>query len=204
EDLETSYNNEMATVVKTKMQPLYDEIIKLEETITPVRKGFILDFSAGSIVKYDSFKINKSSITNTSVWMTIGYDGFKTDTADNSYFSILGLSRLVIDNADELYKSGVDERYTTWDNGVRLAFNTANQKFSFSGEIISRKLFNTSSAGSDFVTKYLLSADFQIGKNQRLAFTYGRDFENRITKEGNVIALLNFVTGFFNKKTFDK
>jgi hypothetical protein len=86
EDLETSYNNEMATVVKTKMQPLYDEIIKLEETITPVRKGFILDFSAGSIVKYDSFKINKSSITNTSVWMTIGYDGFKTDTADNSYF----------------------------------------------------------------------------------------------------------------------
>jgi len=102
-----------------------------------------------------------------------------------------------------LYKSGVDERYSSWDNGVRLAFNTASQKFSFSGEFISRKLFNTPSTGKDFVIKYLLSVDLQLGKNQRLSFTYGRDFENRITKDGNVIGLLNFVTGFFNKKTLE-
>jgi hypothetical protein len=101
-----------------------------------------------------------------------------------------------------LYKSGVDERYTSWDNGLRLVFNTANQKFSISGEIISRKLFNPPSTGRSFVTKYLLSAELQIGKNQRLSFTYGRDFENRITKEGNVIGLLNFATGFFSKKNF--
>lgn len=202
EDLEDRYNEQMMAEIKSKMESLYEDIIDLEETITPVRKGFILDFSAGTIVKYNNYKINSSSLTNSSFWITIGFDGLKTDTADNSYFSILGLSRLVIDNADELYKSGVDERYTTWDNGLRLAFNTTNQKFTFSGEIISRRLFNTPSAGKDFVTKYLLSAEFQVGKNQRLSFTYGRDFENRITKDGNVIGLLNFVTGFFSKKTF--
>ena len=202
EDLEDRYNDQMMSEIKSKMESLYEEIIDLEETITPVRKGFILDFSAGTIIKYDNFKINSSSLTNSSFWVTIGYDGLKTDTADNSYFSVLGLSRLVMNNADELYKSGVDERYASWDNGLRLAFNTTNQKFTFSGEIISRRLFNTPSAGKDFVTKYLLSAELQIGKNQRLSFTYGRDFENRITKEGNVIGLLNFVTGFFSKKTF--
>ena len=201
EDLQAKYNNERAGIINTKMRPLYDEIIKLEETITPVRKGFILDFSAGTIIKYNDFKINSSSLTNSAAWVTIGYDGFKTDSADNSYFTILGLSRLIIDNADELYKSGVSERYSTWDNGVRLAFNTANQKFMFSGEIISRKIFDAVSGGNDFVAKYLLSAELQIGKNQRLSFTYGRDFENRITKDGNVIGLLNFVKGFFNKKT---
>jgi hypothetical protein len=202
EDLEAVYNNERAAVINEQMREQYADVVKLEETITPVRKGFILDFSAGTIVKYDSSKINASSLTNSSVWLTIGYDGFKTDTADNSYFSILGLSRLVIDNADELYKSGVNERYTSWDNGVRLGFNTASQKFAFSGEIISRRLFNTPSAGKKVVTKYLFSVELQIGKNQRLSFSYGRDFENRITKDGNVIGLLNFVTGFFNKKTF--
>jgi len=203
EDLQAVYNHERATVVNAQMRDLYAEVFgKLEETITPVRKGFILDVSAGTIVKYDKFKINSSNLTNSSVWLTMGYDGFKTDTADNSYFSVLGLYRLVIDNADEFYKSGVNERYTSWDNGVRLAFNTASQKFTFSGEIISRRLFNTSSAGKNFVIKYLLSAELQLGKNQRLSFTYGRDFENRVTKDGNVIGLLNFVTGFFNKKTF--
>lgn len=202
ENLQAKYNNEMMEEISSQMEALYAEIIDLEETITPVRKGFILDFSAGTIIKYDSSKIDRSSLTNSSVWMTIGYDGFKTDSADNSYFSIIGLFRLVINNADELYKAGKNERYTAWDNGVRLAFNTTSQKFTFSGEIISRRLFNTTTAGAKSVMKYLLSAELQIGKNQRLSFTYGRDFENRITKEGNVIGLLNFVTGFFGKKTF--
>lgn len=202
ENLQAKYKNKMMEEISSKMESLYAEIIDLEETITPVRKGFILDFSAGTIIKYDSSKIDRSSLTNSSVWMTIGYDGFKTDSADNSYFSIIGLSRLVINNADELYKAGKNERYTAWDNGVRLAFNTTSQKFTFSGEIISRRLFNTTTTGAKSVMKYLLSAELQIGKNQRLSFTYGRDFENRITKEGNVIGLLNFVTGFFGKKTF--
>lgn len=202
QEMEARYNDAMMKEVNSKMESLYAEVIDLEQTITPVRKGFILDFSAGTIIKYDSSKINRSSLTNNSIWITIGYDGFKTDPADNSYFSILGLSRIVINNADELYKAGKNERYTAWDNGVRLAFNTTNQKFTFSGEVISRKLFNTPSVGKDFVTKYLFSTELQIGKNQRLSFTYGRDFENRITKDGNVIGLLNFVTGFFGKKTF--
>lgn len=201
EDMEAMFNNDRARLINEKMKPMYAEIIDLEETITPVRKGFILDFAAGTIIKYDSSKINRSSLTNNSVWMTIGYDGFKTDSADQSYFSILGLSRLVIDNADELYRAGKNERYTAWDNGIRLAFNTTSQKLSFSGEIISRRLFNTPTSGAKFVTKYLFSTELQIGKNQRLSFTYGRDFENRITKDGNVIGLLNFVTGFFGKKT---
>lgn len=200
EGMEAKYNNERDREIKAKMKDIYAELGKLEETITPVRKGFILDFSAGTIVKYDDYKINSSSLTNSSVWLTFGFDGLKTDTSDNSYFSILALSRLIVNNADELYKSGSDKRYTSWDNGVRLAFNTTNQKFTISGEIVSRHLFNTQT-GNSSVSKYIVSAELQVGKNQRLSFSYGKDFENHITKDGNVIGLLNFVTGFFNKKT---
>jgi hypothetical protein len=204
QELQTKYNNDRDKAVKEISQDSYSALKEeLEETITPVRKGFILDVSAGAIVKYNGYKINSSSLTNSSVWLTFGYDGFKTDTADNSYFSILALSRLIIDNADELYSSGNDTRYTSWDNGARLVFNTANQKFSISGEIISRRLFNTPS-GASSVFKYLISAELQVGKNQRLSFTYGKDFENHITKDGNVIGLLNFVTGFFSKKTITR
>jgi hypothetical protein len=172
-----------------------------ENAIVPVRKGFFLNIAAGTIVKYDNFKANTSSLTNESAWLNFGYDGINTDTSGKSYFSFIALSRLIANNYDELYKSGTNEKYTTWDNGLRIVYTTNNQKLSFSGEAIARKLYNVQSSNS-FAYKYLANIDFQVSKNQRLTFSYGKDFENHITKDSNVIGYINFVAGIFNSKTF--
>jgi hypothetical protein len=115
--------------------------------------------------------------------------------------SIIYLSRFIADNADELYNSGINNTYTTWDNGLSFSYTTNNQKLSFSGEAIARKIYNVPNENS-FVYKYVLNVDLQLNKNQRLTFSYGKDFENHITKNSNVIGSINFVAGLFNQKKF--
>ena len=171
-----------------------------ENAIVPVRKGLFLNLSAGTIVKYDNFKSNSSSLTNKSVWLNFGYDGLNTDTAGKSYLSFILLSRLIADNADELFKSGSNTKLTTWDNGLRVAYTTNNQKLSFSGEGLARKIFNES--GDAFVYKYSMSIDVRVSKNQRLTLSYGKDFNNHVTKDGNIFGYINFIAGLFNSKTF--
>ena len=175
------------------------QLKKLQATPLPARKGFFLNMALGTIVKYDSFTVSRAAATNTSVWVTLGWDGLKTKKNGDSYFSVLGLSRYIHDNADELYKSGVNNRFSTWDNGLRLAYTTRNEFFRVSAEGISRKLFDVD-AGEDFVFKYLLNLELHVGKNKQLTFSYGKDFANHITREGNVVGYINFVMGLFNKK----
>lgn len=172
---------------------------ELQTTIVPVRKGFFLSLAAGTIVRYDNFKATAATATNKSVWINLGYDGAMTEASKSSYFSFLGLSRFIVANADELYKSGTNNRFDTWDNALRIAYTTNNQRFTISGEGIARKLFDVT-AGRSFVYKYLLNIELHVGKNRILTFSYGKDFENHITKDGNVIGYLNFVTGLFNQK----
>lgn len=172
---------------------------ELEQPIVPVRKGFFLNVAAGTIIKYDNFKVRSSSLTNNSLWLNVGFDGFKTDSTDKSHFSIIALSRFIANNADELYKSGNSEKHTTWDNGLKLAFTTADQKFSLSGEAI-RRDFLKINTGQTFVYKYVFNIDWAVAKNARLTLSYGRDFSNHLTKDGNVIGFINFVKGLFNKK----
>jgi hypothetical protein len=175
-------------------------LTSFKEAIVPVRKGFFVNMATGGIVKYNDFKANASSITNKSVWVNLGYDGIGTDTSGKSFVSVIAMSRLIADNNDELYKSGVDDKYTTWDNGLKVAYTTSDQRFSIGGEALARKLFNVQS-GKSFVWKYTVNVDFRVGKNQRLTLSYGKDFENHITKDGNVIGYINFVAGLFNKRS---
>ena len=177
-----------------------ESLQKLSENITPVRKGFFLNIAGGTLAKYDDFKAGNVGLTNTALWLTTGWDGNSKDYTGKSTFSVYMLSRFIYNNADEWYKSGNTKSYNTFDNGLRIAYTSSNQKILISAEATSRKLFKTNSSSS-FVYKYLLNAQWAIGFNQVLTFSYGRDFNNHITKDGNVIGYLNFVQGLFTKKT---
>ena len=44
------------------------------------------------------------------------------------------------------------------------------------------------------------SADYDLGNNRKLTVAFGRDFDGTVSKSGNVIAALNFLAGFGNRK----
>ena len=44
--------------------------------------------------------------------------------------------------------------------------------------------------------RYVFSANYKVGRNQNLSFTYGKNFDNTVSKGGNLIAALNFLIGF--------
>ncbi len=202
--LKDELDNKLLESVKKETDEMHQSDIeslkKLSESITPVRKGFFLNIAGGTLAKYDDFKAGNAGFTNTALWLTAGWDGNGKDYTGKSTFSMLLLSRFIYDNVDEWYKSGNIKNYNTFDNGLRVAYTSSNQKFLISAEAISRKLFKTT-ASSSWVYKYLLNAQWAFGFNQVLTFTYGRDFNNHLTKDGNVIGYLNFVQGLFSKKT---
>jgi hypothetical protein len=48
--------------------------------------------------------------------------------------------------------------------------------------------------------RWVLNAEYDIGNNQRLTFFFGRAFNGTTTKDGNVIAALNFLKGLGNRR----
>lgn len=177
-----------------------ESLTNLSETITPVRKGFFLNIAGGTLARYDDFSVNKTRLTNSSFWLTTGWDGNGNDNNGKSTLSVFLLSRFIYNNADEWYKAGNTNLYNTFDNGLKFSYATASQKFLFSAEAVSRKLYKTDAAKT-FVYKYLLNVQWAVGVNQVLTFTYGKDFNNHITRDGNVIGYLNFVQGLFSRKS---
>jgi Tol biopolymer transport system component len=49
----------------------------------------------------------------------------------------------------------------------------------------------------------VFNAAYDIGQNQQLTFSFGRNFDGTITKDGNLIAALNFVKGFGASRKID-
>ncbi len=46
----------------------------------------------------------------------------------------------------------------------------------------------------------VFNADYAIWKNQKLTFSFGKNFDGAISKGGNLIAALTFLAGFGNKR----
>lgn len=205
--LKDNLDNKLLEETKQEIDELRSDEIEslnsLSKTITPVRKGFFLDVAGGTIARYDNFQVNKTRLTNSALWLTTGWDGNSNDESGKSTFSFFLFSRFVYKNADEWYKSGNTTLYNTFDNGIKLSYATASQKFLVSAEALGRKLYNTDAAKT-FVYKYLVNVQWAVGMNQVLTFTYGKDFNNHITRDGNVIGYLNFVQGLFARKSLEQ
>lgn len=201
DNLDNKLLEETKKEIDESRQEEIESLTSLSETITPVRKGFFLNLAGGTLARYDDFRVNNTRLTNSSFWLTTGWDGNGNDDSGKSTLSFFLLSRFIHNNADEWYKSGNTTLYNTFDNGLKLSYATASQKFLFSAEAVSRKLYKTDAAKT-FVYKYLVNVQWAVGVNQVLTFTYGKDFNNHITRDGNVIGYLNFVHGLFSKKSF--
>ena len=87
---------------------------------------------------------------------------------------------------------------TTLDGGGRLIFSNIDSKFQISSEAIYRSILT----GRAFPSSWRLSLnmEYDIGKNQKLTFVFGKSFDGSSNKSGTLITALNLLAGFGNKR----
>jgi hypothetical protein len=173
-----------------------DSVKKIGETIDFTRYGWKLDLAGGMSYYFPNQVYSNGTLNNAGFWLTGGYED------EDAHVSFLGIARYLY-NAKEAYANPEDilsqNSLSTFDTGMRLLFNSKNNKFSFGGELIYRNILNASVTTSSY--RYAINTDYEVGKNQIISFVFGRDFNGAINKSGNLLAALNFIIGFGNAKS---
>ncbi len=158
------------------------------------RFGFFIDFAGGVTLEFVDKLFSRSNVHNGGAWLTFGGNY-------ESGFSILGLARYLY-NPDKIFadNAGVikTSNISTLDAGARIIYNSPMSRFALSGEGIYRSVLNKQTIDPSW--RLVVNAEYDLGNNQRLTFSFGRHFSGTITKGGNVIAALNFLKGFGNRR----
>ncbi|WP_315820489.1 hypothetical protein [Paraflavitalea speifideaquila] len=95
--------------------------------------------------------------------------------------------------ADPAGKLSTD-KVSTFDAGARFLLSALNDKLNLSGEALYRSILGNSELDPSW--RLIFNAEYDIGKNRRLTFSFGRNFDGTISKGGNLIAAINFIAGF--------
>lgn len=158
------------------------------------RVNFTWDIAGGISAEFRNKNFNNSKVYNTGVWTTFGYTWEKSG-------SLLGLVRYLY-NPDKVFAldNQVNEidNISTLDAGIRYIFGKSQSKFNCSIEAIYRSALSQDSSNSSW--RFIANADYAILKNQKLTFSFGRNYDGTTTKDGNLIAALGLVVGFGNNR----
>ena len=175
---------------KTKSD-LLDKIKAQATDLKFNREGFFLDFTAGGVVDFQEQTFNRSSVSKSGAWLTGTYDTGKA-------WSFLGIARYLY-QPDKILADVTGlldtKNISTFDSGFRLIYKEqAKQKLSISTEGLYRSVLNKNSIDPSW--RVVLNASYDLGKNQVLTLTFGKDFDNSLIKDGNLITALNYIIGF--------
>lgn len=182
-----------------KNNATYTELKKQAREFTIEREGPFLDFAGGFAVRFPTNDLGYSFADNAGAWLTGGYEG------GNQSLSIYGVTRYLY-QPEQIYADPGNtistKNISTLDFGARLLYAAKDDKFNLSFESIYRSVLNKSIIDPSW--RLAFSAEYDMGFNQKLTFNFGRDFDGVITKGGNLIAALNFIAGFGNKKVINE
>jgi hypothetical protein len=184
-----------ATLLENFKSDRRTELKNAAREFTIERKGPFLDFAGGFAARFPTNDLGYSFADNAGAWLTGGYEG------GNQHLSIYGVARylyqperIYADPSNTISRNNI----STLDFGARLLYTTKDDKFNLSFESIYRSVLNKSIIDPSW--RLVFSAEYDLGFNQKLTFNFGRDFDGVITKDGNLIATLNFIVGFGNKR----
>jgi hypothetical protein len=157
------------------------------------RVGFSWDVAGGIGLNFRDKRFDNSKVYNSGIWTTIGYNLEKAG-------SILALARLMM-NPDQIYAiDNASNPYTqdinTFDAGARYVLSS--KRFGCSLEGIHRSIINTDLQQSTW--RVVFNTDYTIAPNQKLLFSFGRNFDGTYTKSNNLIASLSLLFGFGGTK----
>jgi len=169
-------------------------IQQIAASFQTARIGWTWDIAGGASTEFRNKRFGNSKLYNAGLWTTIGY----TDTV---YGAGLLLLR-VLHNPDRVFAkdnaaNDIDD-IMTFDAGVRYIYSKPQSKFGASLEAIYRSVL--SSGTIDPSWRLVFNADYAIWPNQKLTFSFGRNFDGTTSKDGNLIAALTLLTGFGNKR----
>jgi hypothetical protein len=202
--LQEYFENERMKAIKGYKENI--AVIKqLAERTDFRRYGFKLDYALGTALDYPDSTFNNSYVSKFSTWLTMGFEKEK------------GLNWLAVgrfnQNINKYYRNDSDVvvkniNIGEFDWGFRF-YSDVTSKLTLSFEWLERRrLFDEDKFESNNIhmskktNRYVFSANYKVGKNQNLSFTYGKDFDNNITQGGNLVAALNFLLGFGSTRPF--
>ena len=166
----------------------------LAENFKINRTGWYWDIAGGGSIEFINGSFTNSKIYNAGLWTTFG------NTTEKGV-SILFIGRYLYNPKMEYQESNSINtigNISTLDVGTRLAFANSDNKFLFSGEAIYRNTLSNRIIPATW--KLALNIEYDINKNQKLTFVFGKAFDGTISKDGSLIAALNLLAGFGNKR----
>jgi hypothetical protein len=192
-DLITNDSNYQQRAKALKIDDLNAKIKKEVDKIKLERFGFNLDFSAGTVMDFLNNKVNNSYITKSGAWLTGGYTDEKTSS------SLLFIVRYLYNPKTSFADPNLKvENLHTLDFGGRIVATLMEKKLLLSGEVIYRSILNKANATSS--SRLIFNAEYEVGLNKRLTFSFGKNFDGETYKGGNIISSLNLLVGFGKEK----
>ncbi|WP_336517072.1 hypothetical protein [Pollutibacter soli] len=155
------------------------------------RTGFNLDFNAGGVVDFLDSRFNNSYFFKSGAWLTGGYHMPEKNLAALFIVRYLYTPKTSPYNPEH----SLTEMHNL-DFGGRFVVTAMQRKLMVSGEGIYRAVLNESGAGS---WRLMVNAAYDIGINQKLTFSFGRNFDGTTYKGGNVIGAINLIFGLGNQ-----
>lgn len=156
------------------------------------RQGLSVDIAGGVSTEFREKRFDNSKIFNSGVWSTFGYNW-----ANGS--SILGLARYLY-NPDEVFaldnmKNSIANQ-STFDTGLRFIFTKG--KFGGGAEALYRSILLSGTVKPSW--RLVANADYALADNQKIIFSFGRNFDGTVTRDGNLVAALTLLFGFGNSR----
>lgn len=174
-------------------QGLFDKIKSEAEKFTATRHGFSMDLSGGLGGEFVNKRFDNSRLFNAGIWTSFGYT--------HKNVAVLGLVRYLY-NPDRIFaKDNLTNQIaniSTLDGGLRAVYARADSRFTASIETIYRSVLSEETIDPSW--RLIFNADYALFKNQKLTFSFGRNFDGTISKDGNLVAALTFLAGFGNKR----
>jgi hypothetical protein len=199
EKIDLEIEQKMEALLKTG--ETYKEITTIDEELKKeaskfqlTRTGFTWDIAGGISGEFYNKSFDQGKIYNAGIWTTIGYTTEKSG-------AFLGLVRYLynperifaLDNITNEFNS-----LATLDTGIRYILGESQAKLNASLEAIYRSYLTENDANNSW--RLMFNIDYAILKNQKLTFSFGKNYDGTTTKDGNLIAALGMVLGFGNNR----
>jgi hypothetical protein len=170
------------------------QIQAVQKDFKIVREGFLLDFAGGTSLQFKEKRFNNSRIYNAGLWTVFGYAFEKLGTP------LLLVRYMYNPKSDWMITEDFkpDGNFSTFDAGVKYEYSPKDSKFTGSFEGLYRSFISGSNLKPTW--KCVLNLDYAIFPNQHLTLSLGKDFDNNMIKNGNVIAGLSFLSGIGTKR----
>ena len=180
---------------RTALAIAMDTLSKYAKGLKIERKGPFLDFATGGALDFPDNTFDYSMVSKAGAWITGGYEG------GNKGFSALFIGRYLF-QPDKIYADdkGIIKSadISTFDAGGRALYSSLNGKFTASIEYIYRSLLNKDIIPAS--SRFVFNTEYDVGFNQKLTLSIGKNFDGTVTRTGSVIAALNFIKGFGSTK----